>query len=74
MSQLFRSSTLKMESLNSLQHPSDELEAIDLEVGRLAMLCGLSLLQPGDIKAIFRDDEMFAWLATPSPGQNCAGC
>jgi hypothetical protein len=40
-----------------LQHPSDDLEAIDLEVGRLAMLCGVSLLQPGVIEAIFHDDE-----------------
>jgi hypothetical protein len=40
-----------------LQHPSDDLEAIDLEVGRLAMLCGVSLLQPGIIEAIFHDDE-----------------
>lgn len=43
--------------MNSLQHPSDDLEAIDLEVGRLAMLCGVSLLQPGVIEAIFHDDE-----------------
>lgn len=43
--------------MNSMHHLSDDLEAIDLEVGRLAMLCGVSLLQPGVIEAIFHDDD-----------------
>jgi len=43
--------------LNSIQHFKDDLEAIDLEVGRLAMMCGVSLLQPGVVEAIFHDDR-----------------
>jgi hypothetical protein len=54
-----------MDSVNSLQHPSDDLEAIDLEVGRLAMLCGVSLWQPGAIEAIFRDDESVCLVCNP---------
>ena len=40
-----------------MQHFKDALEAIDLEVGRLAMMCGVSLLQPGVVEAIFHDDQ-----------------
>lgn len=43
-------------SLNSLQHFRDDLEAIDLEVGRLAMMCGVSLLEHGMVEAIFHGD------------------
>ena len=43
--------------MDSWQYSSDDLQVIDLEVDRLAMLCGLSLLQPSVIEAIVRDDR-----------------
>lgn len=43
--------------MESWERCSDELQYVDLEVDRLAMLCGLSLLQPGVIDAILRDDR-----------------
>jgi hypothetical protein len=43
--------------LDSWQYSSDDLQVIDLEVDRLAMLCGLPLLQPSVIEAIVRDDQ-----------------
>jgi hypothetical protein len=43
--------------LDSWQCSIDEFQFTDLEVDRLAMQCGLSLLQPGVIGAILRDEQ-----------------
>jgi len=42
--------------MTSLHHNSGELEDIDLELNRLAALCGVSLAQPGVVEAIVRGD------------------
>ena len=54
--------------MNTLLHAGADLDAIDLEIARLALLCDLPLLQPGVIEAIFhgnhsvcRTDNPIAW-------------
>lgn len=43
--------------MTSLHAHGGGLADIELEVGRLAMLCGVSLLKPGVIEAIFHRDD-----------------
>lgn len=42
--------------MTSVHHNSGELEDIDLELIRLAALCGVSLAQPGVLEAIVQRD------------------
>ena len=54
--------------MNTLLHAGADLDAIDLEIARLALLCDIPLLQPGVIEAVFhgnhsvcRSDNPIAW-------------
>ena len=43
--------------MSSLNHHNGHLEAIDLELGLLSIVCGVSLVQPGVIEAILHGEE-----------------
>ena len=41
----------------SLEHYNAELASIDMEIARLAQLCGIHMLQPGVAEAVLRNDS-----------------
>ena len=42
--------------MSAMHHHDGDLEEIDQQVNRLALLCGVSLDKPGVIEAIFHSD------------------
>ena len=41
----------------SLEHYNAELASIDMEIARLAQICGIQMLQPGVAEAVLRNDS-----------------
>lgn len=41
----------------SLEHYNAVLASIDMEIARLAQLCGIQMLQPGVAEAVLRNDS-----------------
>ncbi|WP_347250525.1 hypothetical protein [Zoogloea sp.] len=41
----------------SLEHYNAELASIDMEIARLAQLCGINMLQAGVAEAVLRNDS-----------------
>lgn len=51
--------------MSTFEHYNQELEAIDMEIGRLAQLCQVELLKPGVAEAVIRGD--MALCSSPNP-------
>jgi hypothetical protein len=60
-------------NMTTFEHFNDELVSIDMEIARLAQLCGI-MLQPGVAEAVLRGDSTCATQTIPWPGRSCAGC
>jgi hypothetical protein len=44
-------------NMTTFEHFNDELVSIDMEIARLAQLCGIHMLQPGVAEAVLRGDS-----------------
>jgi hypothetical protein len=42
--------------MSTFEHHDQELQSIDLEIARMAQLCGIQMLQPGMAEAVLRGD------------------
>ena len=51
--------------MSTFEHHNRELEAIDMEIARLAQLCGIHMLQPGVAEAVLKGDSHLC--STPNP-------
>ena len=49
----------------SLEHYNAELESIDMEIARLAQLCGINMLQAGVAEAVLRNDSSLCNSSNP---------
>ena len=43
--------------MSTFEHFNNELASIDMEIARLAQLCGIHMLQPGVAEAVLRGDS-----------------
>ena len=44
-------------NMTTFEHFNDELVSIDMEIARLAQLCGIHMLEPGVAEAVLRGDS-----------------
>lgn len=51
--------------MSSFENYGEELAAIDLEIARLAQLCGIDMLQPGVAEAVLRNQQSLC--GSPNP-------
>ena len=49
----------------SLEHYNAELASIDMEIARLAQLCGINMLQVGVAEAVLRNDSSLCNSSNP---------
>ena len=49
----------------SLEHYNAELASIDMEIARLAQLCGINMLQAGVAEAVLRNDSSLCISSNP---------
>lgn len=57
----------------SLEHYSAELASIDMEIARLAQLCGIQMLQPGVAEAVLRNDSSLCNSTNPVAWEKLRG-
>ena len=57
----------------SLEHYNAELASIDMEIARLAQLCGIQMLQPGVAEAVLRNDSSLCNSTNPLAWEKLRG-
>ena len=57
----------------SLEHYDAELASIDMEIARLAQLCGIRMLQPGAAEAVLRNDSSLCNSTNPLAWEKLRG-
>lgn len=57
----------------SLEHYDAELASIDMEIARLAQLCGIRMLQPGVAEAVLRNDSSLCNSTNPVAWEKLRG-
>ena len=57
----------------SLEHYNAELASIDMEIARLAQICGIQMLQPGVAEAVLRNDSSLCNRTNPLAWETLRG-
>ena len=57
----------------SLEHYNAELASIDMEIARLAQICGIQMLQPGVAEAVLRGDSSLCHTSNPIAWEKLRG-